>query len=66
MPVSRDPRKKAPMWSYLTDGKSLVQVIQVDTSGAVAEDVMTGGMVTLTPIDLMQVWRRITPAQEAM
>jgi hypothetical protein len=54
------------MWSYLTDGKSLVQVIQVDTSGAVAEDVMTGGMITLTPIDLMQVWRRITPAQEAM
>jgi hypothetical protein len=57
----RDPRIRAPVGAYLTDGKQLVQVLEVDAFGAMCEDVRGDGLVTIRPTDLMQRWRRVTP-----
>ena len=42
VPVHRqDPTEMAPVGCYLTDGHRLAQVLEVNSSGALGEDLMT-------------------------
>lgn len=58
----RDPRVTAPAGCYLTDGKRLVEILESDHSGALAEDQLTHEWIQIEPVDLMQRWRRVTAA----
>jgi hypothetical protein len=61
---SRDPRDLAPVGAYMTDGDVLVQIIDSDAVAALAEDVCTQALIPIGVVDLMQRWRRVTPAAQ--
>lgn len=60
-----------PVGAYLTDGIQLVEVIESDHAGALAEDVKTSILLSLEKDELIghegrePRWRQVTPAQEA-
>lgn len=58
----RDPRVLAPVDAYMTDEKRLVRILEVDHSGAIGEDVVSDALVEISPIELLQRWRRVRPA----
>lgn len=58
-----DPRDLAPIDTYLTDGDVLLQIVEVNWSGAVGENVCDGQMISIARDELRERWRRVTPAK---
>jgi hypothetical protein len=59
----RDPRTIAPVRSYWSDGKRLIEIVEVDHSGAIGVDLLTDVLVEISPLDLIQKWTRRHPDQ---
>ena len=64
MPIgirSRDPREIAPVGSYFraSDKSRMVEIIEVDWSGALGEDLVTGTLVEIDRAELLQKWIRV-------
>ena len=57
----RIPAEAVPVRAYLTDERFLVQVLESDLGGVLAEDVVTGFLISIEPADLEARWRRIFP-----
>lgn len=61
----RDPTKVTHEGAVMTDEKRLVVILEVDHSGALAQDELTGDWIAIYPIELMQKWRHVKPLEAA-
>lgn len=63
--LSRDPTLVARVGWYLTDGDTLVWILECDRSGAIGEDALTDNLLELSPQQLV-AWRRVIPTPRAL
>jgi hypothetical protein len=63
---ARDPRAVTRIGAYVTDGDVLLQIIEVDYSGAVGGDVCSDELISIEPLDLQQRWRNVNPAKDVV
>ena len=57
----RIPDDAAPVRAYFTDERCLIQVLESDNAGVLAENVATGFLLSIEPSELKARWRRIIP-----